>query len=68
MCVTAQHRQMLDQVLKAFEIEPEYDLNVMKDKQTLTHITSAVLEGMYDVINKEKPDLILVHGDTTTTF
>lgn len=68
VCVTAQHRQMLDQVLKAFEIEPEYDLNVMKDKQTLTHITSAVLEGMYDVINKEKPDLILVHGDTTTTF
>ncbi len=68
VCVTAQHRQMLDQVLKAFGIEPEYDLNVMKDKQTLTHITSAVLEGMYDVINKEKPDLILVHGDTTTTF
>lgn len=68
VCVTAQHRQMLDQVLKAFKIEPEYDLNVMKDKQTLTHITSAVLEGLYEVINKEKPDLILVHGDTTTTF
>ena len=68
VCVTAQHRQMLDQVMKAFEIEPEYDLNVMKDKQTLTHITSAVLEGLYEVINKEKPDLVLVHGDTTTTF
>ena len=68
VCVTAQHRQMLDQVLKAFKIEPEYDLNVMEDKQTLTHITSAVLEGLYEVINKEKPDLILVHGDTTTTF
>lgn len=68
VCVTAQHRQMLDQVMKAFKIEPEYDLNVMKDKQTLTHITSAVLEGLYDVINKENPDLILVHGDTTTTF
>lgn len=68
VCVTAQHRQMLDQVMKAFEIKPEYDLNVMKDKQTLTHITSAVLEGLYEVINKEKPDLVLVHGDTTTTF
>lgn len=68
VCVTAQHRQMLDQVMKAFDIKPEYDLNVMKDKQTLTHITSAVLEGLYEVINKEKPDLVLVHGDTTTTF
>ena len=68
VCVTAQHRQMLDQVLEAFNIKPEYDLNVMKDKQTLTHITSEVLEGLNDVIVKEKPDLILVHGDTTTTF
>lgn len=68
VCVTAQHRQMLDQVLNAFKIVPEYDLNVMKDKQTLTHITSAVLEGLYDVIGKEKPDIVLVHGDTTTTF
>ena len=68
VCVTAQHRQMLDQVMNAFKIKPEYDLDIMKDKQTLTHITAGVLEGLYDVISKEKPDLILVHGDTTTTF
>lgn len=68
VCVTAQHRQMLDQVLNAFKIEPEYDLNIMKDKQTLTHITASVLEGMYEVIEKEKPDIVLVHGDTTTTI
>lgn len=68
VCVTAQHREMLDQVLKAFNVIPEYDLNVMKDKQTLTHITASVLEGLYDVINREKPDIVLVHGDTTTTF
>ena len=68
VCVTAQHRQMLDQVMEAFNIVPDYDLNIMKDKQTLTHITSAVLEGLYDVIEKEKPDIVLVHGDTTTTF
>lgn len=68
VCVTAQHRQMLDQVMNAFEIKPEYDLNIMKDKQTLTHITAGVLEGLYDVVSKEQPDLILVHGDTTTTF
>lgn len=68
VCVTAQHRQMLDQVLEAFDITPEYDLNIMKDKQTLSHITSSVLEGLYDVIQKEKPDMVLVHGDTTTTL
>ena len=68
VCVTAQHRQMLDQVLEAFDIKPEYDLNVMKDCQTLTHITARVLEGLNEVIVKENPDMILVHGDTTTTF
>lgn len=68
VCVTAQHRQMLDQVLEAFDIKPEYDLNVMKDCQTLTHITAKVLEGLTDVFNKENPDMVLVHGDTTTTF
>ena len=68
VCVTAQHRQMLDQVLEAFNIKPDYDLNVMKDCQTLTHITSKVLEGLTEVINKENPDIVLVHGDTTTTF
>ena len=68
VCVTAQHRQMLDQVLDAFKIKPEYDLNVMKDKQTLTHITAEVLERLCEVIQKEQPDIVLVHGDTTTTF
>ena len=68
VCVTAQHRQMLDQVLEAFDIKPEYDLNVMKDCQTLTHITAKVLEGLTEVFNKEDPDIVLVHGDTTTTF
>ena len=68
VCVTAQHRQMLDQVLEAFNIVPEYDLNIMKDKQTLSHITSTVLEKLYEVIQKEKPDMVLVHGDTTTTL
>lgn len=68
VCVTAQHRQMLDQVLEAFGTKPDYDLNVMKDCQTLTHITSKVLEGLTEVINKENPDIVLVHGDTTTTF
>ena len=68
VCVTAQHRQMLDQVLEAFNIKPEYDLNIMKDCQTLTHITAKVLEGLTEVFNKENPDIVLVHGDTTTTF
>ncbi len=68
VCVTAQHREMLDQVMEAFDIKPDYDLNIMKPKQTLAHITAAVLEGVYDVIQKERPDIVLVHGDTTTTF
>lgn len=68
VCVTAQHREMLDQVLHAFNVVPDYDLDIMKNRQTLTHITASVLEGLYDIIDSEKPDIILVHGDTTTTF
>lgn len=68
VCVTAQHRDMLDQVLKIFKIKPDYDLNIMKPGQTLTHITAEVLKGIEEVIIKEKPDLVLVHGDTTTAM
>lgn len=67
-CVTAQHRQMLDQVLSAFSIVPEHDLDIMKPGQTLSDITARVLKGLEAVINEEKPDMVLVHGDTTTTF
>ncbi len=68
VCVTAQHRQMLDQVLEIFEIKPDYDLNIMKDRQTLISITTRGLEGLDDVMKEAKPDLVLVHGDTSTTF
>lgn len=68
VCVTAQHRQMLDQVLDTFAITPDYDLNIMKQGQTLSDITTAALLGLEGVIKETKPDLILVHGDTTTTF
>lgn len=68
VCVTAQHREMLDQVLELFAITPKFDLNIMKNKQTLTGITSRVLEGLEEIFDNEKPDMILVHGDTTTTF
>lgn len=68
VCVTAQHRQMLDQVLDIFKIKPDYDLNIMKQGQTLSEITSRVLLGLEEIIQKEKPNIILVHGDTTTTF
>ena len=68
VCVTAQHREMLDQVLEAFNVKPDYDLNIMKQRQTLTHIISSVLNGVYDVIQKANPDIVLVHGDTTTTM
>ena len=68
VCVTAQHREMLDQVLEVFDIKPNYDLNIMKKGQTLSEITSRVLLGLEEVIQKEKPNIILVHGDTTTTF
>lgn len=66
--VTAQHRQMLDQVLSIFDIEPDYDLNIMKERQTLMDVTTRGLEGLNDVMQKVKPDIVLVHGDTTTTF
>ena len=68
VCVTAQHRQMLDQVLEVFEITPDYDLNIMKQGQTLSDITSKTLIGLQEIILKEKPNIVLVHGDTTTTF
>ncbi len=68
LCVTAQHREMLDQVLYLFDLVPDYDLDIMKKNQTLTQITSRVLEGLDEAINKAQPDVILVHGDTTTTF
>lgn len=68
VCVTAQHRQMLDQVLETFEIVPDYDLNIMMQGQTLSDITSRALKGLEEIINKVKPDIVLVHGDTTTTF
>ena len=68
VCVTAQHREMLDQVLELFDIKPDFDLNIMQTRQTLTGITSKVLEGLEEVFENEKPDMILVHGDTTTTF
>lgn len=68
VCVTAQHRQMLDQVLEVFNIVPDYDLNIMKAGQTLTQITSRVLEGLEKIIQEVSPDIVLVHGDTTTTY
>lgn len=68
VCVTAQHRQMLDQVLDVFEISPDYDLNIMKDRQTLIDITVSVLKGLSDVLDDVKPDIVLVHGDTSTSF
>ncbi|WP_270166312.1 non-hydrolyzing UDP-N-acetylglucosamine 2-epimerase [Paenibacillus sp. SYP-B4298] len=68
VCVTAQHRQMLDQVLEFFKIQPDYDLNVMKERQTLTETTVRVLEGLEPILRESKPDMVLVHGDTQTAF
>ena len=68
VCVTAQHRQMLDQVLEVFDIKPDYDLNIMQVGQTLSDITSRALTGLEKVIKEVKPNIVLVHGDTTTTF
>ena len=68
VCVTAQHREMLDQVLSLFSIKADYDLNLMKEKQTLTTITNEVLKGIESVLKDFEPDIVLVHGDTTTTF
>ena len=67
VCVTGQHREMLDQVLTLFEIKPDYDLNIMKQGQDLYDVTARVLVGMRDVLNKARPDVVLVHGDTTTS-
>lgn len=66
--VTAQHREMLDQVLDTFSIKPDYDLNIMKDRQTLIDVTTRALEGLDKVMKEAKPDIVLVHGDTSTTF
>jgi UDP-N-acetylglucosamine 2-epimerase (non-hydrolysing) len=66
--VTAQHREMLDQVLEIFDVNPDHDLNIMKDRQTLIGVTTRALEGLDKVMKDEKPDIVLVHGDTTTTF
>ncbi|HZG81139.1 MAG TPA: UDP-N-acetylglucosamine 2-epimerase (non-hydrolyzing) [Brevibacillus sp.] len=68
VCVTAQHRQMLDQVLEIFDITPDYDLNIMKDRQTLIDVTTRALQSLDAVIKEVKPDIVLVHGDTSTTF
>lgn len=68
VCVTGQHRQMLDQVLTAFDVQPDYDLSIMKDRQTLFDVTVNILARIKDVLEKEKPDVVLVHGDTSTTF
>ena len=68
VCVTGQHRQMLDQVLEAFGVEPDYDLSIMKDRQTLFDVTVNILERIREVLEKERPDVVLVHGDTSTTF
>ena len=68
VCVTGQHRQMLDAVLEAFDVVPDYDLSIMKERQTLFDITTNILNSIKDVLEKEKPDVVLVHGDTSTTF
>ena len=68
VCVTAQHRQMLDQVLKLFEIKPDYDLNLMSPNQSLEHLTGIIIEKVAEVLAKEKPNCVIVQGDTTTTF
>ena len=68
VCVTGQHRQMLDQVLHTFQITPDYDLSIMKEKQTLFDITTGVLNGMKEILENINPDVVLVHGDTSTTF
>lgn len=68
VCVTGQHRQMLDQVLKTFDVTPDYDLSIMKERQTLFDVTCNILTSIKPVLEKEKPDVVLVHGDTSTTF
>ena len=68
VCVTGQHQQMLNQVLNAFQVIPDYNLSIMKEKQTLFDVTVNILERIKEVLEKEKPNVVLVHGDTSTTF
>ena len=68
VCVTGQHRQMLDQVLEAFSVVPDYDLSIMRERQTLFDVTINILERIKNILEKVKPDVVLVHGDTSTTF
>ena len=68
VCVTGQHREMLDSVLDIFGVEPDYDLQIMQEKQTLFDITTRVLNRIQDVLKEEKPDIVLVHGDTSTAY
>ena len=68
VCVTGQHRQMLNQVLETFQVVPDYDLAIMKDRQTLFDVTVNILERIKAVLEEVKPDVVLVHGDTSTTF
>lgn len=68
VCMAVQHRQMLDQVLGTFSVVPNYDLNIMRDRRTFFDITTGVLNGIKNVLEKEKPDVVLVHGDTSATF
>jgi len=68
ICVTAQHRQMLDQVLQLFEINPDFDLDLMREDQSLFDITASILQNLEEVLKEERPDIVLVHGDTTTAF
>ena len=68
VCVTAQHRELLDQVLEPFNIVPDYDLNIMSHGQSLTDVTTRVLQGLAPILEDAKPDMLLVHGDTITTF
>ena len=68
VCVTGQHRQMLDQVLDAFAVKPDYDLSIMKERQTLFDVTTNILNSIKEVLEKEQPNVVLVHGDTSTTF
>ena len=68
VCVTGQHRQMLEQVLQFFKVEPDYDLSIMKDHQTLFDVTTKILNSLKEVLDESRPDIVLVHGDTSTTF
>lgn len=68
VCVTGQHREMLDQVLNIFDVVPDYDLNIMKSGQDLYDITSRILLGMRDIFSQTRPDVVMVHGDTTTSM